>query len=167
VCVSSNLPVFFLSSRTTYFSIVAAAWPADALKVKTMARILVIDDNNEVRRMIRQALELHGHNVVDAGDGVQALAQFRNCVTDLVITDIVMPEMEGLETIIELRAMDASVKILAISGGGSFVPDGYLRWAEMLGADRRLEKPFTVQQLVGVVNELLGSQPESAAASGQ
>jgi DNA-binding response OmpR family regulator len=79
----------------------------------------------------------------------------------------VMPEMEGLETIIELRAMDASVKILAISGGGSFVPDGYLRWAEMLGADRRLEKPFTVQQLVGVVNELLGSQPESAAASGQ
>jgi CheY-like chemotaxis protein len=165
--VSSNLPVFFLSSRTTYFSIVAAARPADALKVKTMARILVIDDNNEVRRMIRQALELHGHNVVDAGDGVQALAQFRNCVTDLVITDIVMPEMEGLETIIELRAMDASVKILAISGGGSFVPDGYLRWAEMLGADRRLEKPFTVQQLVSVVNELLGYRPESAAASGQ
>jgi CheY-like chemotaxis protein len=146
---------------------VAAARPADALKVKTMARILVIDDNNEVRRMIRQALELHGHNVVDAGDGVQALAQFRNCVTDLVITDIVMPEMEGLETIIELRAMDASVKILAISGGGSFVPDGYLRWAEMLGADRRLEKPFTVQQLVSVVNELLGYRPESAAASGQ
>lgn len=167
MCVSSNLPVFFLSSRTTYFSIVAAARPADALKVKTMARILVIDDNNEVRRMIRQALELHGHNVVDAGDGVQALAQFRNCVTDLVITDIVMPEMEGLETIIELRAMDASVKILAISGGGSFVPDGYLRWAEMLGADRRLEKPFTVQQLVSVVNELLGYRPESAAASGQ
>lgn len=167
MCVSSNLPVFFLSSRATYFSIVAAARPADALKVKTMARILVIDDNNEVRRMIRQALELHGHNVVDAGDGVQALAQFRNCVTDLVITDIVMPEMEGLETIIELRAMDASVKILAISGGGSFVPDGYLRWAEMLGADRRLEKPFTVQQLVSVVNELLGYRPESAAASGQ
>lgn len=167
MCVSSNRPVFFLSSRTTYFSIAAAARPADALKVKTMARILVIDDNNEVRRMIRQALELHGHNVVDAGDGVQALAQFRNCVTDLVITDIVMPEMEGLETIIELRAMDASVKILAISGGGSFVPDGYLRWAEMLGADRRLEKPFTVQQLVSVVNELLGYRPESAAASGQ
>ena len=136
-------------------------------KVRTMARILVIDDNNEVRRMIRQALELHGHEVVDVGDGVQALARFRNRVTDLVITDIVMPEMEGLETIIELRAMDASVKILAISGGGSFVPDGYLRWAEMLGADRRLEKPFTVQQLVGVVNELLGFQTGSAAASGR
>ncbi len=131
-----------------------------------MARILVVDDNDEVRRMMRQALELYGHDVVDAGNGVEALAQFRRRVTDLVITDIVMPDMEGLQTILELRTLDAAVKILAVSGGGSFVPEGYLKSAKMLGADRGLEKPFTVQQLVDAVNDLLGSRREPLAQAG-
>lgn len=131
-----------------------------------MARILVVDDNDEVRRMMRQALELHGHDVMDAGNGVEALAQFRRKVTDLVVTDVVMPDMEGLQTIIELRALDAGVKILAISGGGTFVPDGYLKSAEMLGADKGLEKPFTVQQLVDSVDQLLEANGQPVAQVG-
>jgi len=131
-----------------------------------MARILVVDDNDEIRRMMRLALELYGHDVLDAGNGVEALAQFRRRVTDLVVTDIVMPDMEGLQTIIELRALDSRVKILAISGGGTFVPEGYLKSARMLGADEGLEKPFTVQQLVDAVNGLLGPRREPIAQVG-
>jgi CheY-like chemotaxis protein len=131
-----------------------------------MARILVVDDNDEIRRMMRQALELYGHDVLDAGNGVEALAQFRRRVTDLVVTDIIMPDMEGLQTIIELRALDSRVKILAISGGGTFVPEGYLKSAEMLGADEGLEKPFTVQELLDAVNGLLGPRREPIAQVG-
>jgi CheY-like chemotaxis protein len=127
-----------------------------------MARILVVDDDDVVRRAIRQALEFHGHEVEDSPDGAQAIERFRDWDADLVITDIVMPNMEGIEAIMEIRAIDGSVKILAISGGGSFTADGYLRSAVVLGADRSLEKPFTVNQLVTAVDDLL-AQPLTSA----
>lgn len=124
-----------------------------------MARVLVVDDNDCVRKMLCEALEHCGHQVVDAANGVQAIAQFSEGAFDLVISDIVMPEKEGLETIIELRGIDPNVAILAISGGGSFAPDSYLESAIMLGADRSLSKPFTVNQLVEAVDELVGAAP--------
>jgi CheY-like chemotaxis protein len=121
-----------------------------------MARILVVDDDDKVRQMICDALTLHGHSVEAAGDGLRAMKRFRRRQFDLVITDIVMPEMEGLETILQIRGLSPDVAIVAISGGGSFTPGGYLKSALMLGADRALEKPFTLVQLMEAVNELLG-----------
>lgn len=130
-----------------------------------MARILVVDDDDAVRRAIRQALEMHGHEVADAADGVGAVERFRERDADLVITDIVMPDFEGVETIMEIRALSGSVKILAISGGGSHNADGLLRSAVVVGADRSLEKPFTVRQLMAAVDDLLERPPHLALES--
>jgi CheY-like chemotaxis protein len=130
-----------------------------------MARILVVDDDDKVRQIICDALELHGHEVVAAGNGVLALERFSGGRFDLVITDIVMPEKEGLETIIEIRGLNPDVAILAISGGGSFTPGGYLKSALMLGADRALEKPFSLERLVEAVDDLLGRPTALGAAT--
>jgi DNA-binding response OmpR family regulator len=133
-----------------------------------MGRILVVDDDDKVRQAICDALELHGHEIVPAGNGVRALESYKAGVFDLVITDIVMPEKEGLETIIELRGLSPDLAILAISGGGSFVPGGYLKSALMLGADKALEKPFSLSILLDVVDELLDRPtPVAAAANGR
>jgi DNA-binding response OmpR family regulator len=123
-----------------------------------MARILVVDDNEVVRRIIRQALEFEGHDVEVAENGDRALDHFRERVTDLVITDIVMPDREGIETILELRLLDTEVKILAISGGGLFSPGAYLSSARLLGADSSLAKPFTARELIEAVDALLEGQ---------
>jgi DNA-binding response OmpR family regulator len=121
-----------------------------------MARILVVDDNAVVRKVIRQALELEGHDVMVAEDGNEALDCFRERVADLVITDIVMPGKEGIETILELRLLETDVKILAISGGGLVSPSVYLTSAKLLGADGSIAKPFTARELIEAVDELLG-----------
>ena len=132
-----------------------------------MGRILVVDDDDKVRELICEALELHGHQVVAAGNGLCALESFGSGIFDVVITDIVMPEKEGLETIIELRGISPDVAILAISGGGSFAPGGYLKSALMLGADRALEKPFSLELLLETVDELLARPtPVSVATAG-
>ena len=130
-----------------------------------MARILVVDDNEVVRRIIRQALEFEGHDVEVAENGNRALDHFRERVADLVITDIVMPEKEGIETILELRLLDTDVKILAISGGGLFSPGAYLSSATLLGADGSLAKPFTARELIVVVDDLLGDQDHDSKNS--
>jgi YesN/AraC family two-component response regulator len=121
-----------------------------------MARILVVDDDEIVRSAIRQALEFYGHVVEDSADGDDAIECIRERGADLVITDIVMPNMAGIDTIMEIRALDEATRILAISGGGCFTSDGYLRSAVVLGADQSLDKPFTVNQLVDAVDDLLG-----------
>jgi DNA-binding response OmpR family regulator len=127
-----------------------------------MARILVVDDSAVVRRVIREALEFEGHDVLVAEDGGEALDLFRGDPTDLVITDIVMPEKEGIETILELRELNSGVKILAMSGGGLFSPEVHLTPARMLGADETLSKPFTARELIETVERLLegGSRHE-------
>jgi DNA-binding response OmpR family regulator len=130
-----------------------------------MGRILVVDDDDKVRQAICDALELNGHEIVAAGNGLRALESFSAGAFDLVITDIVMPEKEGLETIIELRGLSPDLAILAISGGGSFVPGGYLKSALMLGADKALEKPFSLSLLLETVDELLDRPTPIAAAT--
>jgi DNA-binding response OmpR family regulator len=122
-----------------------------------MSRILVIDDDRLVRFTIRTALEHAGHTVVEAEDGVRGLAAFDAAPFDLVITDLLMPEKEGVETVREIRQRSAQVKILAVSGGGAMKTLDYLAMAEALGADRSLAKPFTSRALVAVVEELLAS----------
>ena len=120
-----------------------------------MAKILVIDDDDTVRLSLRLALEDADHQVEEAGDGLEGLNRFQANPADLVITDIFMPEKEGLETIDEIKRLSPATKIIAISGGGRMDPQDYLETARQLGADQALFKPFDIAQLVAVVADLL------------
>ena len=105
-----------------------------------MARILLVDDDQQVREMLKLTLERAGHVVTEANDGTQAVAFYKPESFDLVVTDIVMPEKEGIETIMELRGMNPSVHIIAISGGGRISPEDYLKWARRFGVQHTFTK---------------------------
>jgi CheY-like chemotaxis protein len=123
-----------------------------------VARILLIDDEPGVRRMIRQMLARGGHEVTEAADGIEGLARVRENLPDLIITDILMPNKEGIETIGEVRRYARNLPILVISGNpGSAL---YLEMARMLGAHASLSKPFRSAELLDAVNALLqGAAP--------
>jgi len=123
-----------------------------------MARILIVDDEDLVRWTARQILELSGHEVGEANNGRQGVQMCRQMTPDLVITDIIMPEQEGIETITQLRAEWPTLKIIAISGGGRVGNMDFLDIAGQMGADRILAKPFEFDDLMTVVDEVLGSE---------
>ena len=122
-------------------------------------KVLVIDDEHSIRHTLRRLLEAHGCEVVTANDGRHGMALFREEHPDLVITDIIMPEREGLETITAIRREDSSVKILAISGGGRVVNQDFLAVARKLGADAALAKPFDCAELIASLHSLLPVPP--------
>ena len=119
-----------------------------------MARILVIDDEAQMREVLCQALERRGHTVDQAGDGREAMHRLAERQPDLVITDLVMPEMEGIETIQALRRKYPAIPIIAISGGGRLEPENYLALAGQIGANRTFAKPFRMEEIVSAVREL-------------
>ena len=111
--------------------------------------VLVIDDDPVARETVRAILEDDGHRVTCAEDGRQGVKAFRDIQPDVVVTDIIMPDKEGLETIVELRAMWPKGPIIAISGGGrSGGPANYLELARSLGATAVLAKPFEPTELI-------------------
>ena len=120
-----------------------------------MARILIIDDDDPLRAVLRMALEHHGHTVIEACNGQEGLELFEHADADLVITDIVMPEKEGLSVLMALRKKQPPVKVIAMSGGGRQSAVDYLRMAKMLGAAKVLAKPFSTEALVAAIDELL------------
>jgi CheY-like chemotaxis protein len=120
-----------------------------------MGRILIVEDDKSVRELLREILRRAGHEVVAAGNGKEALAQYKQSPADLIITNILMPEKEGLETIQELRREDPDIKIIAISGGGQIGPADYLEVARRFGAMRTFSKPFDRKELLKAVDELL------------
>ena len=121
-----------------------------------MALVLVIDDELLMRRMVQRVLAADGHTVLEAEDGRIGLELLRTHQPAIVITDILMPEKEGLETIQEIRKTNSSIKILAMSGGASYDAP-ILRWAERLGADAILRKPFHTDELLEAVSGLLAT----------
>lgn len=123
-----------------------------------MARILLIDDEEMTRSMLRQALEMKGHEVHEASNGDEALRVHRQTPCPLVITDILMPEKEGLETIVELRRDHPELKIIAMSGGGSAGNLNFLEAAGKLGAQATLQKPFELATLFKTVDSLLDKE---------
>ncbi len=120
-----------------------------------MTRILVIDDDPSVREVIRYGLEKSGHQVSEASDGRSGLAAHQAAPVDLVITDLVMPGMEGLETIQHFRRLYPDLKIIAMSGGGLGNAGKYLEMAGMFGAHRTVAKPFSVENLSNIAAEVL------------
>ncbi|MFW6092480.1 MAG: response regulator [Pseudomonadota bacterium] len=121
-----------------------------------MSKILVIDDDPSVREVIREMLQVEGHEVSIAENGREALDELAAREHDLIITDLIMPEQEGIETITEIRRRDAGIPIVAISGGGRLGPGDYLETARFIGADATLAKPFGRQELIAIVDSLLG-----------
>jgi DNA-binding response OmpR family regulator len=121
-----------------------------------MTRILIIDDDEQLRMMLRQFLTRQGYEVEDAPNGENAVRLHRQVAFQLVITDIIMPGKEGLETIKAFRRDSPQVKIIAISGGGRIGPSHYLDTARRLGAHKALPKPFRPTELIAAIEELLG-----------
>ncbi|MDA0746422.1 MAG: response regulator [bacterium] len=122
-----------------------------------MKRVLVIDDNEMMRQMIRDMLELEGYEVEEAENGRQGVMRFLQAPADLVITDILMPDEDGLEIVRKLRRDYPEVRIIVISGGLEGKID-YLSFAKEFGADRAIAKPFDSRTLLGAVRELTGGQ---------
>jgi CheY-like chemotaxis protein len=123
-----------------------------------MAKILVFDDEPSILLMIKKMLEKGGHEVDIALNGKEGMTLFEKNKPDLLITDIIMPEKEGLETIFELRRKYPDLKIIAISGGGRIGPDGYLPGAKLLGANAVFTKPLVPKEFLQAVSELLGEK---------
>ena len=124
-----------------------------------MGRILVIDDEAQIRAMLREGLELHGHEVVEASNGEEGVRIYGRQRADLVITDILMPEKEGLECIQELRRLDPAARVIAISGGTRLKPMDVLDVAKRLGARRTFWKPFDLVRVIAAVQEELEARP--------
>jgi DNA-binding response OmpR family regulator len=122
-----------------------------------MTRILIIDDEPHILLMLKKMLEQSGYEVDLAANGVEGIELFRRSNADVVITDIIMPEKEGLETIREMRRIKQDLKIIAMSGGGKVSADNYLEIAKIFGASRVISKPFTKSEMVSAVRELLES----------
>ena len=120
-----------------------------------MARILIIDDEAMIRDLLVQILDREGYETITASDGKDGIKIYRENPADLVITDLLMPEKDGLETIMELRGDSRDVKIIAMSGGGKIDSKTYLQIAETMGAIETLTKPFDLRELLKKVQELL------------
>ncbi len=123
-----------------------------------MPSILIVDDEEQIRQLIRTTFEEAGYRVAEASNGKEALAQYRIAPTDLVVTDILMPDQDGLECISTLRRESPNVKIIAITGGSDIIGVlGFLDVAKMLGAHRTLQKPFEMKALLDAADSALQS----------
>ncbi len=123
-----------------------------------MAKILVIDDDPSILTMLKKMLEREGYEVDIACNGSEGLDKIEASPPDLLITDIVMPEKEGMELIFHLRRKKPELKIIAISGGGRFNYEGYLTSAKYLGADLVFQKPLIHKEFVQAVSDLINNK---------
>ena len=123
--------------------------------ISSPSRILVIDDETQVREMLVSVLSDAGYTVLEAADGSEGIKVYEKSPTDLVITDLVMPGKDGIETVMEMRAHFPSAKIIAISGGDKGGGQATLRIAGLLGAKRTLAKPFSISDLLSTVKDVL------------
>ena len=119
-------------------------------------RILVVDDDASIRRTLEALLNRAGYEVIQARDGTEAVRLWREQGGDLVITDLHMPEKDGIQTIIELLSHSPGARIIAMSGGGQTKRLDLLGNASLLGAVLNIEKPFTISEMMTLVGRALG-----------
>jgi two-component system chemotaxis response regulator CheY len=120
-----------------------------------MARILIIDDNKQLRILLSETLKQYKHETETASDGIEGLEKAKEDAFDLIITDLMMPNMDGIEFIRTLRTTNAEVGIIAVSGGDTPAVTPALETARMMGANASLAKPFKRRQLIEMVNSVL------------
>ncbi len=116
-----------------------------------MSRILLVDDDEPLRKMLRQMLVTLGHVVVEAGNGREAVMRQHAEPAEIMLTDLIMPEMEGIETILDFQRTFPAVKIIAMSGGGRGNASDYLKIAKKMGAACTLDKPFSADALAAAI----------------
>lgn len=126
-----------------------------------MKSILVVEDDDAYRRSLEQILTKSGFAIVQAANGREALASYDPVKIDAVVLDLIMPDVEGLETLTKLRRMTPGVKVLAISGGGQIDARDYLELALKLGAKESLPKPFTAEALLAAIHRVIDASPET------
>jgi CheY-like chemotaxis protein len=122
-----------------------------------MTRILVIDDEALVRTTVKKTLDKAGYYVLEASDGETGIALYQDSSVDLIITDILMPGMDGFQILKAIRSEDQHIKVIAISGGGQLNSDNYLGWASTFGANVILDKPFGSLELLAAVEHALAT----------
>jgi CheY-like chemotaxis protein len=127
--------------------------------ISAMARILLLDDDIAFQEPLVEILSRAGHEVTATTSGLEAVRHVKLSPCDLVITDILMPEQDGIETIGAIRKVSAKLKIIAISGGGQMGVDFYLTLARRLGADAVLKKPFLPAEILAAVTAAVGADP--------
>ena len=118
-------------------------------------KILVIDDDAHITRVLELKLKKQGYEIITAGNGKEGLKLIESDHPQVVITDIVMPEREGLEVITSIRKNFPDMKVIAISGGGGIEAQEYLKYASKLGAHLVFVKPFSCSEILEAVNELV------------
>ena len=118
-------------------------------------RIMVVDDDASIRRTLQILLNKAGYEVVQAADGLEALRLWRDCGGDLVITDLHMPQKDGIETIMELLSHTPGIRIIAMSGGGQTKRLDLLGNVTLLGSVQTIEKPFTLAEMLNAVKRAL------------
>ncbi len=123
-----------------------------------MSKILIIEDDASICNLFARYLEGRGYQVVCAGDGVEGLEKLREEGADLVLTDIMMPEMDGLEVVREIRKVDDKLPVIAISGGMHAVSVNFVSVAQDFGADAIFEKPVALADLLASVQRLTGQE---------
>ena len=126
-----------------------------------MAGILIVEDDKDLREMLKISLTRKRFTVIEAENGKEAIVHFKPLVTDLVITDLIMPEEDGLKVIMKLKEVKPELKVIAISGGGKAGPGNYLNLAKALGADIIVSKPFSVSDLVEKIEKLINFEQEN------
>ena len=119
-------------------------------------RVLVVDDDAGMRNFLRMLLELEGYEVALARNGVEALEMQRQHPAAIILTDLFMPEAEGMETVVRLRDEFPQARIIVMSGGGVHLGTDYLKLARELGAAKTLKKPFAPQDLIDALREATG-----------
>ena len=127
----------------------------------TPKKVLIIEDEKSLRKAVVDILSLRNFVPIEAKNGKDAITHFKPALTDLVVTDLIMPEEDGLKVVIKLRELKPSIKIIAISGGGKVGPGSYLNLAKALGADAIYSKPFSINDLTKKIEQLLDSEQHS------
>src|SRR5947207_6806210 len=130
-----------------------------------MPSILIIDDNEDLSETIVAVLQDEGYKILVAEDGVSGVRVFSETRPDLVVTDLILPNANGFDTIRHIRSIDPQARILAMSGGSLMNKDDYLATAAPLGAMSVLPKPFEVDQLLEAVSACLKAAPPALGAS--
>jgi len=123
-----------------------------------MPGVLIVEDDKELREMLKMSLLRSNFTVLEAENGKAAIMHFKPLITDLVVTDLIMPEEDGLKVVMKLRELKPSIKIIAISGGGKVGPGSYLNLAKALGADAIYSKPFSINDLIAKIEQLLDNE---------
>ncbi len=120
-----------------------------------MKKIVIIEDDLIIRESLKEILEMNSYEVLATDTGIDLMKKITGFKPDVLITDIIMPDKDGIEIIIEVKKMLPNIILIAISGGGRIDSESYLNTAKYLGADATLKKPFTHDQLISLIKSLV------------